>query len=106
MKSFYRGVIKDLQKMRPIEDTLLKALTCLNPKEQTGYNSLQHCRVVTREMPSVQPEEEIIAGDEWIRYQEFEATDDDLKLRIDKYWHKIFSRGDDSEDSLWYYQKQ
>ena len=59
MKSFYRAEIKDLQKMMSIEDTLLRALTCLNPKEQKGYNSLQHCRVVTREMPSVQPEEEI-----------------------------------------------
>ena len=82
--------------MMPIEDMPLKALTCLNPKEQKGYNSLQLCRVVAREMPSVQPEEEIIAGDKWIRYQEFEVTDDDLKLRIDKYWHKIFSRRDDS----------
>ena len=100
MKSFYRAVTKDLKKMMPIEDTLLKALTCLNLKEQKGYNSLQHCRVVAREMPSVQPEEEIITGDEWIRYQEFEVTNDDLKLRIDKYWHKIFSRRDDSGDNF------
>ena len=47
-------------------------------------------------MPSVQPEEEIIAGDEWIRYQEFEVMDDDLILRIDKYLHKTFSRRYDS----------
>ena len=100
MKSFCKAVIKDLQKMMPIEDTLLKALTCLNPKEQKGYNSLQHCRVVAREIPSVQPEEEIIAGSEWIRYQEFEVTDDDLKLRIDKYLHKKFSRRGDSGDNF------
>ena len=37
MKSFYRAVIKDLQKMMPIEETLLKALTCLNPMEQKEY---------------------------------------------------------------------
>ena len=67
MKSFYRAVIKDHQKMMPVEDTLLKVLTCLNLKEQKGYNSLQHCRVVAREMPSVQPEEEIIVGNEWMR---------------------------------------
>ena len=84
----------------PIEDTLLKALTFLNPKEQKGYNSLQHCSVVAREMSRVQPEEEIIAGDEWIRYKEIEVTDGDLKLRIDKYWHKIFSRRDDSGDNF------
>ena len=64
MKSFYRAVIKDLQEMMPIEETLLKALTCLNPKEQKEYISLQHCRVVAREMPSILPEEEVIAGDE------------------------------------------
>ena len=100
MKSFYRAVIKYLQKIMPIEETLLKVLTCLNPEEQKGYNSLQHCRVVAREIPSVQPEEKIIAGDEWIRYQEFEVTDDDLKCRTDKYWHKIFSRRDDSGDNF------
>ena len=32
--------------------------------------------------------------------KEFEMTDDDLKLRIDKYWHKIFSRRDDSGDNF------
>ena len=100
MKSFYRAVIKDLQKMMPIEETLLKALTCLNPKEQKEYNSLQHCRVVAREMPSILPEEEVIAGDEWARYQELKLTDEDLKLRIDKYWHNIFNRRDESGDSF------
>ena len=95
MKSFYRAVIKDLQRMMPIEDTLLNALTCLNTKEQIGYTSLQHCRVVASKMLSVPPEEEV-AGDEWIRYQEFEVTDDNLKLRINKFWHKIFSWTDAS----------
>ena len=42
----------------------------------------------------------LITGNELIRYQEFEVTDDKLKLRIDKYWHKIFSRRDDSGDSF------
>ena len=105
MKSFYKAVIKDLQKMMSIEDTLLKALTCLNPKEQKGYNSLQHCRVVAREMPSIQPEEEIIAGDEWIRYQEFEVTYDDLKLRIDKTGTRYSAGEMTVETILWYYQK-
>ena len=72
----------------------------MNPKEHKGYNSMQHCRVVAREMPSVQAEEEIITGDEWIRYQEFVVTSDDSKLRIDKYWHKIFCKRDDSRDNF------
>ena len=37
MKSFYRGVIKDLQKKVPDEDTHLKSLTCLNPKQQKAH---------------------------------------------------------------------
>ena len=55
--------------MMPTEDTLLKAQTCLNPKEQKVYNSLQYCRIVASEMPSVHPEVEVTAGVEWIRYQ-------------------------------------
>ena len=105
MKLIYRDVLKDLQKMMPIEGKLLQTLTCLNPKEQKGYNSLQQCKVVAREMPSVQPEEEIITGDECIRYQEFEVTDDDLKFRIDKYWHKILIRREDIGDNFVVLQK-
>ena len=59
--------------MMSIEDTLSKALTCLKPKEQTLYESLQHCRVVPSEVPSVQSEKEVTAGDEWIRYQASDA---------------------------------
>ena len=43
--------------MVQIEDRLLKALTCLNPKEQKAYNSLPYW-VVASEKPSVQSEEE------------------------------------------------
>ena len=35
MRSFYKVVIKHLQKMIPSEDVLLQALSCLNPREQT-----------------------------------------------------------------------
>ena len=57
---------------------------------------MQHCRAVASEMLSVQPEEEVAVGDEWIRYQEIEVTEDDVKLRIDKLWHTIFSSTDAS----------
>ena len=49
-------------------------------------------------MRSVQPEKEVTAGNEWIRYQEFEVIGDDVKPRIDKFWHRIFSRTDASGD--------
>ena len=51
----------------PIGYKLVKALICLNPKEYQAYNSLQLCRIFASEMPSGQPEEEVTAGNEWIR---------------------------------------
>ena len=65
-KSLYSTVIKDVQKMMIVDDTFLKAVTCLIPKVQKAYNSLQHCRVVVSEMPNVQLEEEVTTGDDWI----------------------------------------
>ena len=36
-----------------------------------------------------------MAGDEWwIGYQELELTEDDLKLRLDHFWYKVFSKAD------------
>ena len=65
----------------PIEDKPLKVLPCLNPKKEEAYNSLQQCRVVPGERPSVQQEEEVTTGEEWIRYQKFKVTEDDMKLK-------------------------
>ena len=105
MKSFYKEVIKDLQNKLPMEEILLKALiclnptllkawTCLNPKHQKAHDSLQHCKVVASQMPSLQPMEEFTACDEWIRYQKLELTEDDFKLRVDHIWYKVFSKAD------------
>ena len=105
MKPLYRVVIEGFQKFMPIEDTLLKALTHLNPREQKTYNSLQYCRALASEIPSVQPEVQVTAGNEWIRYQEFEMTEDDVKVRIDNFWHKIFSKIDTSGEHFLCYQK-
>ena len=98
MVSFYREVIKDLQKKLPLEDVLLKSLTCLNPRNQRSPDSLQHCKVVASHMPSLQQQDEIIAGDEWIHYQEIDIGEEDLKLRVDHLWHKVFTKGDGSGD--------
>ena len=62
----YKEVIKDLQKKLPLENVLLKALTCLNPWQQRAHDSLQHCKVVACQMPCLVPQEQVIAGDEWI----------------------------------------
>ena len=99
MVPFYKEVIKDLQKKLPLEDVLLKSLTCLNHRNQRSPNSLQHCKVVASHMPSLQQQDEIIAGDEWIHYQEIDIGEEDLKLkRVDHFWHKVFTKGDGSGD--------
>ena len=56
---------------------------------------MQHCKVFASQCPVLEPQEEVIAGDEWIRYQELELTEDDLKLkRVDHFWYKVFSKVD------------
>ena len=80
MVSFYKEVIKDLQKKLPLDHILLKALTCLNPKQQRAHDSLQHCKVLASQMPSLQPQEEVVAGDEWIHYQELNVEEGNFKL--------------------------
>ena len=99
MVSFYKEVIKELQKKLPLESVLLKALTCLNPRTQRAQDSLQHCKVVASQMPCLGPQEEVIAGDEWIHYQELNMGED-LQLRVDHFWHKVFTKADASGDQF------
>ena len=49
-------------------------------------------------MSKVKPQEEVTAGDDYIRYKGFELAEDDLKVRNDHFWHKIFSKTDKSRD--------
>ena len=98
MKIFYKGVIKNLQKKLLVEDVLMRALTCLNPLEQKAADSLQHCRVVASHMPSIQPREEMEVGDEWIRYQEMNVTEDDQSLCVDHFWKKVFTKKNNCGD--------
>ena len=105
MVSFYKEVIEDLQKKLPLEDVLLKSLTCLIPRNQRSPDSLQHCKVVASHLPSLQQQDEIIAGDEWIHYQEIDIGEEDLKLRVDHCWHKVFTKGDRSGDCFVVLQK-
>ena len=94
MKAFYMAVITEMQKKLPLGDELLHALTCLNPKMQKPPRSLQYCWVVAHEMPSVTKEEELRVVDEWIKYQEFEFSDEDYKCRVDHFCSKVFQRED------------
>ena len=88
------AVITEMQKKLPLGDELLHALTCLNPKMQKSPRSLQYCLVVAHEMPSMTKEEELRVVDEWIKYQEFEFSDEDYKCRGDHFWSKVFQRED------------
>ena len=95
MVSFYKEVIKELQKKLPLESVLLKVLTCLNPRNQRAHDLSQHCKVVA----SLEPQEEVIAGDGWIHYQELNMGED-LQLRVDHFWHKVFTKADASGDQF------
>lgn len=100
MRTFYKTVIKYLQQMLPLDDILLKSLSCLNPREQRGYNSMQHCMVVARNMPNLSDEEQVMVGDEWAHYMEIEVKEEDFNLRVDHFWHKIFCSRDSSGDKF------
>ena len=100
MKAFYKAVVKDLQKKLLVEDVLLRALTCLNTLEQKAADSLKHCRVVGSHTPSIQPVEEMKAGDEWIKYQEMNMTEDNQSLCVDHFWKKVFTKKDNCGDQF------
>ena len=84
----------------PIEDVLLQALSCVNPREQKSPDGLQHCKVIARAMPSIADEGEVKVGNEWIRYQKMELKDEKLELHIDHFWHRIFSKHDECADNF------
>ena len=63
----------------PLDNGLLKALTCLNPREQNSSKSKEYCKTVASAMPCITGDEKVKVGDEWIRYQEIEINDDDFK---------------------------
>ena len=100
MRSFYKAVIKHLQKVWPIEDVLLQSQSCLNPREQKLPDGLQYCKVIPREMPRIEDEDKVKVGDEWIRYQEMELRDEELELCVDHFWHRIISKIDECRDNF------
>ena len=82
MRCFYKAVIGYFQKILPMDDVLLEALTCLNPRDQKSVHRLQNCKKVVKEMPSIMAEEQIAVGDEWLRYQEIELMNEDMVLEL------------------------
>lgn len=100
MKMFYKTVIKYLQQMLPLDSVLLKSLSCLNPREQRGPNSMQHCMVVAQNMPSLSEEEQVSVGDKWAHYMEVEIKEEYLHLRVDHFWNKVFGGIDTSGDKF------
>ena len=100
MKCFYKTIIKYLQKMLPMDDVLLEALRCLNPREQKSANGLEYCLTIAKKLPSVTAAEAVRVGDEWLRYQEMDLTNEDMEVRVDHFWNKIFNKTDESGDKF------
>ena len=99
MRAFYKAVIIDLQKKLLVR-ILLRALKGLNPLEPKVAHSLQHCSIVASHMPSIQPGEEMKAGDEWIRYQKMNMTEDAQSLHMDHFWKKVYTKKDNCGDQF------
>ena len=68
------------------------------PQRTKSPDGLQYCKVIARAMPSIADEDEVKAGDEWIRYQKMELKDEELELLVDHFWHRIFSKCDECGD--------
>ena len=47
-------------------------------------------------MPSLSGEEQITVGNEWAHYMEVEIKEEDLSLRVDHFWRKVFGGIDSS----------
>ncbi len=100
MKCFYKAAIKELWKKLPLDSELLCALTCLDPKNQKSSNSLLHCKVVSQALPCVTEKDDTRIGDEWVRFQELDITEEDSTMRVDHFWKSIFDRGDVCGDAF------
>lgn len=86
--------------MLPMDDVLLEALRCLNPREQKSANGCEYCVTIAKELPSVTAAEAVRVGNEWVRYQEIDLTNEDLEVRVDHFWNKIFNKTDESGDNF------
>ena len=51
-------------------------------------------------MASLSEEEQITVGDGWAHYMEVEIKEEDLNLRVDHFWRKVFGGIDSSGDKF------
>ena len=51
-------------------------------------------------MPCLVPQEQVIAGDEWIHCQEINVGEADLQLRVNHFWHEVFTKADTIDDQF------
>ena len=91
--------------MLPMDDVLLEALRCLNPREQKSTNRCEYCVTIAKELPSVTAAEAVRVGNEWVRYQEIDLTNEDLEVRVDHFWNKCSTKLMKVETISSFYQK-
>ena len=51
-------------------------------------------------MPGLSEEEQITVGNEWAHNMEVEIKEEDLSLRVDHFWRKVFGGIDSSGDKF------
>ena len=89
IKSFYIAVIVHLQTRLPLNNGLLKALGCLNPKKRQRTSTVNSIAELARKLQSSLNVSAV--QDEWKSYQ----VDSDVQEvtqgeRVDHYWNKVF----------------
>ena len=82
MRSFYKAVPIYIQKKLPADDLLLRALTSLNLRQWKYQDTFQNYEVVAKEVLSTGSEEEIITGDEWVRYHKMDLKQGKIELKL------------------------
>ena len=90
IRTFYSTSVTYLQSHLPLQNTLLKALGCLNPVKREKASSV---KAIARLAKKLQPQlDASIVQDEWRAY----AVDEDVEQlhkekRVDHFWQEVFN---------------
>ena len=100
MKDFYKAVTDHVLTRLPIDNELLRALSCLHPNNRQQASGVKKIKYVAEKMPCVKTEEISSVVDEWKLYMEVEIPKSWYKVehddyeevkRVDEYWAKVLA---------------
>lgn len=96
MRKFYQTVTQFLQKRLPLNNEILRDITCLHPSMQKSESGSKRIRNIALKVPQIILESQVAqVTDEWKLYSLQEIPDswsydrEGSELRIDFYWNKV-----------------